>query len=48
MPPPPRFAPHNVRGVTGAPFSDRDLILRAAATINPRRGPGGRHFGGVA
>ena len=31
-----------------ADFSDRDLILRAAATINPRRGPGGRHFGGVA
>lgn len=30
-----------------ADFSDRDLILRAAATINPRRGPGGRHFGGV-
>jgi cytidine deaminase len=29
-------------------FGDRDLILRAAATINPRRGPGGRHFGGVA
>jgi cytidine deaminase len=28
-------------------FADRDLILRAAATINPRRGPGGRHFGGV-
>jgi cytidine deaminase len=31
-----------------AAFSDRDLILRAAATINPRRGPGGRHFGDVA
>ena len=30
-----------------ATFSDRDLILRAAATINPRAGPGGRHFAGV-
>jgi cytidine deaminase len=27
--------------------SDRDLIRRAAATINPHRGPYGRHFGGV-
>ena len=27
--------------------SDHDLIRRAAATINPHRGPGGRHFGGV-
>jgi cytidine deaminase len=31
-----------------AAFSDRDLILRAAAAISPRVGPGGRHFGGVA
>ncbi len=28
-------------------MSDRDLIRRAAATINPRRGPYDRHFGGV-
>src|SRR5438067_680906 len=34
--------------MTGAAFSDRDLILRAAATINPHRGPGDRHLGGVA
>jgi cytidine deaminase len=27
--------------------SDRDLIQRAAATINPRRGPYDSHFGGV-
>jgi cytidine deaminase len=27
--------------------SDNDLIRRAAATINPRRGPYDRHFGGV-
>ena len=28
-------------------LSDRDLIRRATATINPRRGPYDRHFGGV-
>ena len=27
--------------------SNRELIRRAAAAINPRRGPYGRHFGGV-
>ena len=30
-----------------ASVSDRELIRRAAATINPHRGPGDRHFGGV-
>ena len=29
------------------PVSDRDLIQRAAETINPRRGPYDRRFGGV-
>jgi cytidine deaminase len=29
------------------PGSDRDLIHRAAAAINPRRGPYGRQFGDV-
>jgi cytidine deaminase len=29
------------------PVGDGELIQRAAATINPRRGPYGRHFGGV-
>jgi cytidine deaminase len=28
-------------------LSDRDLITRAAAAINPRLGPYGRHFGSV-
>ncbi len=28
-------------------IDDRGLIERAAATINPHRGPGDRHFGGV-
>ena len=28
--------------------SDRELIQRAAATLNPHRGPYDRHFGGVA
>src|SRR5437764_1577710 len=31
-----------------ATVSDRELILRAAATLNPHRGPYDRHFGGVA
>jgi cytidine deaminase len=35
-------------GTSQAGFTDRDLILRAARTINPRQGPGGRQFGGVA
>jgi cytidine deaminase len=31
-----------------ANVSDRELIRRAAETLNPHRGPGDRHFGGVA
>jgi cytidine deaminase len=31
----------------GQTVGDRDLITRAATLINPRRGPYGRHFGGV-
>jgi cytidine deaminase len=34
--------------MTESTFSDRDLIVQAAAAINPHRGPGDRHFGGVA
>jgi len=34
--------------MTDAAMSNHELIRRAAATLNPRSGPGGRHFGGVA
>jgi cytidine deaminase len=33
--------------MTNPGLGDRELILRAAAAINPHRGPGDRHFGGV-
>jgi hypothetical protein len=41
-------ARRTVAVMNDAPLSDHELIRRAAATLNPRRGPGDRHFGGVA
>jgi cytidine deaminase len=34
--------------VSNASLRDDELIRRAAATLNPHRGPSDRHFGGVA